>query len=1036
MGWQPRIALLRTYVRDLNWRWHLGFAILLTALTIALFWGYLSGPLPTGTDSEGLVMTWEMGTSSGGLFSSWEPYSALGFQNDPLPLPSAMFALTSWIGFSASDVCKIVMVSSFWIAGAAMYICALRISRSYLGAGVAAMVFCFNQVFLSQILEGHYFFAIGFALLPVAFLTLYLAIAEESRWAILAVPMVFFAYGGSSAPHMILILSIFIVVMSVLYFVQDRTRLHRLAYPSIALVLLVIPTALSRFSSGTGILNASYRLSEAQFWSYRDIFSALALRSTEDSHMRGGSVQSWAIVDGLDDVMIVISLVIPIMAILSLYYKEHRRLKLALVGTGLVMLFFALGPNQLLSGLFVWMFQNVPLLDSIRVFSRFGMFIGLVYGLLVALLVAGFQKHPLVNLSIPRLPRLQLRQSDKLVAVTAVGVMLVSSSSVFIQGPSSFTLPESYAEPFELISAIDGDYRILTLPYGDVYYDTALSKYDGYPLTLTNDPGSFSQIVTGKDVAYGDHSEDYWSVWGTMVSEHRYGYRYLPLLLGDTASVRYVVGQVHAPAGELSDFGNMTGLNEYAVLWGNSTIMANDHYSGRAHTASSLTLTTGGRADILTALATGKVDIKDTDLVLLGQIDDGDVLQALWATSPHVIVHEGDLLELLVENGTFNGNQLVRLSEYAEEALDDSSKGWITSFDFVRDGSVLRDSAYTEGQNVMEVPLTIDGTGSYDVYLRLRTGPGSGNLSVTVDGHAATAVPTFSILSKEVWTKVGTYDLDSTDLTVKLSCDGSGWSSVDDLLIVPAGNVEVRISEISEYLESNSRSVTYVYGPNDLATDLGQEWELADGLEGLGLSYNGSAEPSLAIDALIPFDGLWTFFVRTMEGSSAPSAVIEGLPVNGTDLGDGSFAFEVNLTQGVRTIELRTSSVYSMTIESAGNDPDDGLDGAVVTYERKSPWSYVVNVNTPSSTFLKLSESFSEQWIARDGSGTLLHYQSGSQVNGYYLPAAGNYSIIIDYTWQERYETNQVTFLAATLMATIVLAAALWWKKGRDNTRQ
>lgn len=1036
MGWRPRIASFRTYIRELNWRRHLAFIIILTALTAVLFLGYLSGPLPTGTDSEGLVMTWDMGLSSGGLFSSWEPYSALGFQNDPIPLPSAMFALASWMGLSASTTCKLIMAGSFWLAGAAMYLCALKISRSRLASSIAAIVFCFNQVFLSQIMEGHYFFAIGFALLPAAFLTLYLTIVEENCWAILALPMIFFAYGGSSAPHMILILSIFIVVMSILYFIQDRTRLHRIAYPSIALVLLVIPTALSRFSSGTGILNASYRLSEAQFWSYRDIFSALALRSTENSHMRGGTVQSWAIVDGLDDVMMVLSFVIPIMAVLSLYFLELRRLKLALAGTGLVMLFFALGPNQPLSGLFVWMFQNIPLLDSIRVFSRFGMFIGLVYALLVALLIAELQKRPLINLSIPHLPRLQVKRSDKLLAATVVVVMLASSSSVFIQGPSSFSLPESYAEPFELISSIEGDYRILTLPYGDVYYDTALGKYDGYPLTLTNDPGSYSQMVTGKEVAYGDHSEDYWAVWGSMVSEHKYGYRYLPILLGDTASVRYVVGQIHAPSGEVSDFRNMTGLRQYVVLSRSSTIMVNDHYSERVHAAGSLTLTTGGRADILTSLATGVVHLEDSDIVLLGQIEDSYDLQALWATSPHVIVQGGDLLQLLVENGAFSGDQLMRLGEYAEDTIDDSSDYWITSSEFVRDGSLLHDSAYTVGENVMEVPLTTAGAGSYDVYLRHRTGPGSGNLSVTVDDKAAITVPTYSPLSKETWTKVGTYYLESSETLVKIWGDGSGWCSVDDLLVVPAGDVDRKTSEVSEHLKNNSSSVTYLYGPDDLATDRGQDWEQVDGTEGWGLSHNGSEDPSLVVKALIPFDGLWTITLRTMNGSSAPSAIIEDIAVNGTDLDDGSYVFEANLSKGLRTIELRTSSAYSVTIESDGSDTEYGLAGAVVTYERKSPWSYEVNVNTTTPTFLKLSESFSEQWTAHDGSGTLLHYQSGSQVNGYYLPSAGNYSITIDYAWQERYQTNLVIFIAATLMATLGLAAALWWKKGRNDTRQ
>src|SRR5690606_2649063 len=152
-----------------------------------------------------------------------------------------------------------------------------------------------------------------------------------------------------------------------------------------------------------------------------------------------------------------------------------------------------------------------------------------------------------------------------------------------------------------------------------------------------------------------------------------------------------------------------------------------------------------------------------------------------------------------------------------------------------------------------------------------------------------------------------------------------------------------------------SSSVTFVYGPDDLAMGV-QDWGLMEGMEGWGLSYNGSEDPSLAVNALIPFDGLWRITLRTMNASTAPSAMIEGVPVDGTDLGDGSFAFEVNLTKGLKTIELRTSSAYSVTIGSDGRDTGDDLAEAVVTYERKSPWSYVVNVSTTSPTFLKLSE--------------------------------------------------------------------------------
>ena len=55
--------------------------------------------------------------------------------------PSAIFLVFSWLGVPTYDVCKLIMACSFWLAGALMYICAHRISKSVLGGARAAIVF-------------------------------------------------------------------------------------------------------------------------------------------------------------------------------------------------------------------------------------------------------------------------------------------------------------------------------------------------------------------------------------------------------------------------------------------------------------------------------------------------------------------------------------------------------------------------------------------------------------------------------------------------------------------------------------------------------------------------------------------------------------------------------------------------------------------------------------------------------------------------------------------------------------------------------
>lgn len=1045
MGRRPSIDHLVDRLRGSNWRCHISFLVVLSALTAVLFYGYLNGPLPTGTDSEGLVMTSEMGLATGGLFSSWESYSALGFQNDPLPLPSALFMVFSWLGVPIYDVCKLIMVCSFWLAGAFMYLCALKISKSHLGSACAAMIFCFNQVFLSQIMEGHYFFAIGFALLPVVFLLFYLAMVKEDEQAIVLLPVAFFVYGGSAAPHMVLILAIFMMVFTVLYFVLSRNALHRLFYPLIALFVLVLPSALSRFSSGTSIYNASYRLSETHIWSNQGLFDALATQSTENSHLRGASIQSWFPIEGLSGLVSLIALLVPLLAFLSLYYKNNRGTKIVMAGTALVMLFFAMGPNQWLSGLFVWMFRNMPFLDSIRVFSRFGMFLGLLYALMIALLVADLEGRPSRTFHLPHLPSFRIGQADKVVAVVAVAVMLTASSTMFVQGPSSFSLPESYSEPYELISTMGGDFRILTLPYGTVYYDTQYPRLDGYPSTLTNDPGTYSQLITGKDVAYGDHAEDFWSAWGAAVSEHTYGYRLLPALLGDAASVKYVVRQVHASTGESEDFQNMMGVHVYKVLPHNSTVLENSYYADRVHAVDGLILTTGGRTPILTSLASGAVDLRSEDLVLLGQIDDGATRQSLWATAHGIIIHGGDLLELLVENGTWDGGHLIRVGEKADQISDDSDMCWISSDNFVNDGSVLYSSAYTQGKNVLEVPVSVAEYGSYDVYVRARVGPGSGNLTVTVDGNEPIHVNTSSLIPTETWTKVGTYDLDTSTVKAKFANDGSGWCSVDDLLVVEHGDVERMIQEMAAFLAGSAKAITYVYGPKDFVAT-SPSWEVRDGAEGEGLFLNASdlRDSPLLVNATVPADDSWTITLRTMQEdnstSSVPYLIVDGLQVNGTALGHGTFVFQASMARGERSIEVHTSSVYSMVIERPGEVSSEAAPEDVwISYERTEPWQYVVMVNTTGPVFVKMSENYNSQWSVEGGDGRVLHYQSVSQINGFYITEAGNYTLTITFDWQERYQANQAMLLGMTVLMTAALIIFIRWRyrrKGREAVHQ
>ena len=194
------------------------------------------------------------------------------------------------------------------------------------------------------------------------------------------------------------------------------------------------------------------------------------------------------------------------------------------------------------------------------------------------------------------------------------------------------------------------------------------------------------------------------------------------------------------------------------------------------------------------------------------------------------------------------------------------------------------------------------------------------------------------------------------------------------------------------------------------------------------------------VNTTIPRGGDWTIALSTMDssndtGSSLPFLVINGVQVNGTDLGNGLQVFHPYLAEGNATIEVHASNIYSLVVEGSGAEASEEPGSATVHYDRTDPWRYLVTVNTTGPLFLKMAENYSPHWTARSDDGDILHYQSSSQINGFYISEAGNYTITITFDWQERFWLNQAIIVGTTAATTALLVAILWWK-GRRTKRE
>jgi hypothetical protein len=157
----------------------IAFAFLFLVLTLVMFRGYLEHTNPVGTDSMGLPFNIESNKYNHDFFQSWVTYSSLGFADNPSPVYQSTYLLLSYAGLSPLDIAKGLMIFSFWLAGVLMFSSTRWLTKNLAASLVATAVFCLNQTFLSQITEGHYYFVLGCALVPLVFVILFMLVKGQ-----------------------------------------------------------------------------------------------------------------------------------------------------------------------------------------------------------------------------------------------------------------------------------------------------------------------------------------------------------------------------------------------------------------------------------------------------------------------------------------------------------------------------------------------------------------------------------------------------------------------------------------------------------------------------------------------------------------------------------------------------------------------------------------------------------------------------------------------------------------------------------------
>jgi len=1008
-----------------RYRSELLFSFFLLLFTLFIFRGYFEHDNILGTDSMGLPFIITSSYLNNDFFSTWISYSGLGFPDYPLPIYQTLYFVATTLGISPLDIAKALLISSFWLAGVSMYICAKRLTGHNISSLASALVFCFNQVLLSQVIDGHYYFVLSYALFPFVFLVFHGILKGRRTKYDPLIPVILVGYGTLATPNIVIISILFLGIFAISNWRLEHFPAKRLAMTIALIIQIMAFFGLSvLLANNNPTYNTSYTIQEAMRWSNPSVMDSITLKASENSFFFGNETSAWVQPGSLTNFADTSAFIVPILAFAALLWKEHHRSTLPLAIIAALFIFLAKGPYEPFSAVFEWGFNNIPILDTIRVFSRFSLFTSFSFGLLIAFFIVGLEARLSFPTSQKCLRSVLCRQRRKTIIslVLVLGACLLFQSGAILTGAvGTFDLPNEYQAPFDWVGEQEGDFRILNLPYMADYHNGP-STY-GYPNTTTIDPGIYSLMYTGKDTVYGSSTYDFWSFFDYIIDVRSFGYKEIPSILGATASMRYIVVQTHTSAAELSAFMSMNGLTVAAQMDGGGMVLENDNWSPKASVYSNISLVTGGR-NMLTSLAgMGLYQPEAEGLVFLDQLTTTDVEQLL-DIADHIYISNGDVTELYMELSDWSSERSIMLYNLGTSHTIDDVSNWIQSKWPLKAGLTLNPTLYTKGRCSVTVTMESGGAGS-SMFLKLLRGPDCGNLNISIPGMAVQTYDASYPVNQMAWIELQVPDQPGpVDITI--TNVGDGQSNLERLVMVTEDEMDAQMERVNLLLSDHLEKLVYVFP----ASSYFGEGQQMIGDDGMGVMTTEAGGPfNIIIGDLIA--GQQKALVLQMNVTDQAVVTVRGVRSNSTISSLDGAVYDLGQLSSGDTIGITTNGTYGVALFS-GDWVEATPSEVQVSYEHPRTESYRVNTDGDGPLVIQVSENFNSWWSGRTGAESLLHLPINSVINGY-LIHNGNSTVDIEYQGGVAYITILI-LLVIILLATVSLIMFKRYKTWNKDT--
>ena len=904
----PKMPGIVTAIFQKHIRVIVAMAIILM-ITLVVFRNWIfSAQWPAGGDVLGWISRGYLWKDNRWLFV-WRPNS-FGYP-EGVDLKDFLCTLLQLVTKNAQNTVKIFGISSFAFAGFSMYALGYHFCRRNLPALAGSLVYTLNGQFLTELMEAHLDLMFSYAVAPMIFLFLDRALENGRTRDVVACSILFGVMLTGFHLQMKIIYGAFLGLFVIMNLLRRKSlprfrdgvrfRLKTLV------IICVVATVLSAcfwmpllFDVKAPYLSFGYSrgsLEDAYTFGYKSFEEAFTLTAKE----------SFGYVNLLDVTTEAGLQILPVQTILLLVFAfayvttlvfKLNRYSFFFGLSALISIILSIGPH-LFETSFLWTWSHVPYFQGLRAISRWGMvtalsnsfFVCMSTGVLTGYLQNILHKPEKIEIGVnlrrgskkPRSLGISMICPNRIshsaggflyyCAILALVAMLISGFIstwfLFSSGLQVYTPPSDYVQPYEYLSDIAGNYKIVTVGRSTSdWYSVSGQDMDFVGGTLTpigwsHDLGYESTFITDKpslqDGGLSPLSTDFVNYLRFYLATNNISRNLLKLL--GAFNYRYIVIPSYVTDNERAFFTSQRG-GRLIYNQSGSVILENEFYTPEIYAPTQSVLVLGGPDSLSSLCSISSFDLSKTAVTLAYQADS---FQAPFDNrlndSAAIVLTDADISDMMLMPS--NNVQIIHLADYGIQSSNVSARWikndwWTNRGASVSGGSVLT----TLGNNKVNIPAEFSTEGYYDIWIRAGFAPNRGKLLVSMDGLPLAEVTPYSDFpSGPQWISLtSSLRLEAGTHLITLTNDGSGFNDLDAIAIAEYSKLMNQTEEAINALQSFPGKIVYLLeAENTFSEKLPEGWyALAIPGEGYALHMEdgGNVAPQASANASSVSNGL------------------------------------------------------------------------------------------------------------------------------------------------------------------------------------